>query len=50
MKSKKMLDLNQLEKKLDKALANETFESLENWIQTKRDKVKEQLAKTINNQ
>lgn len=31
-----MLDLKKLEEKLDKALANETSESLTNWLQEKR--------------
>jgi hypothetical protein len=31
-----MLDLKKLEEKLDKALANETTESLTNWLQEKR--------------
>lgn len=31
-----MLDLNKLEKKLDLALANETEESLRNWLTQKR--------------
>ncbi len=31
-----MLDLKKLEEKLDKALANETIESLTNWLQEKR--------------
>lgn len=31
-----MLDLKKLEEKLDKALANETNESLANWLQEKR--------------
>jgi hypothetical protein len=31
-----MLDLKKLEEKLDNALANETSESLTNWLQEKR--------------
>lgn len=31
-----MLDLKKLEEKLDKVLANETSESLTNWLQEKR--------------
>jgi len=33
-----MLDLEKLERKLDKALANETSESLSDWLKQKRKK------------
>jgi len=39
-----MLDLNKLQEELDKALANETKESLTTWLLEKRKKKKQQFA------